>query len=159
MLPDLFVSYGAIGPELTFAFLLQWLYFNREFNHGLGPCCSTLHRVSTPRTSPRRFTAPNVDNIENIEAYWAGGLHPISIGVCPAQERYRVLHEPIAPTDHHLPLRFDNPIIDFRRFCRVLHGRLSYGMDIPKRWSRSFLPVLGWESFEECRAAGAMVRG
>ncbi|KAJ3830468.1 kinase-like domain-containing protein [Lentinula raphanica] len=53
----------------------------------------TLHHVSTPRASPRRFAPPSLDNIEEVEAYWAGGFHPISIGDCFAQGRYRVLHK------------------------------------------------------------------
>ena len=51
----------------------------------------TLHRVSTQ--IPARFLPPHLDNVEDVEAYRSGGYHPISIGDCFEQDRYKVLHK------------------------------------------------------------------
>lgn len=57
--------------------------------------CSTrtLHSSSTPMTLARRFVPSRLDGIEDVEDYRPGGFHPISIGDCFAQGRYRVLHK------------------------------------------------------------------
>ena len=41
----------------------------------------------------RRFVPSQMDDVEDVECYRQGGFHPISIGDCFAQGRYRVLHK------------------------------------------------------------------
>lgn len=52
----------------------------------------SFHRALTPMTASR-FVPPHLDDIEDVEAYRPGGFHPVSIGDCFAQGRYRVLHK------------------------------------------------------------------
>ncbi|TFK51984.1 kinase-like protein [Heliocybe sulcata] len=42
---------------------------------------------------PRRFLPSRLEGIEDIENYQLGGFHPVSIGDCYAQQRYRVVHK------------------------------------------------------------------
>lgn len=51
----------------------------------------TLHCVPTPRSV--RFIPSHLDNIEDIHDYCPGGFHPISIGDCFEQDRFKVLHK------------------------------------------------------------------
>lgn len=51
----------------------------------------TLHCVPTRR--PARFIPSQLDNIEDVQDYRPGGFHPISIGDCFEQDRFKVLHK------------------------------------------------------------------
>lgn len=54
----------------------------------------SLHCASTTMPArSRRFVPSRFDDVEDIESYCLGGFHPISIGDCFAQDRYRVLHK------------------------------------------------------------------
>ena len=47
----------------------------------------------TLAASSRRYRLPTLDNVEEVEDYWYGGFHPISLGDTLGNGRYRVLHK------------------------------------------------------------------
>lgn len=42
---------------------------------------------------PRRFVPSRLYGVEDVEDYQLGGLHPISIGDCFSEGRYRIVHK------------------------------------------------------------------
>lgn len=57
----------------------------------LSPHSLTRNMYSTMR--PRRFLPTRLQRTEDLESYRPGGFHPVSIGDCFAQGRYKVVHK------------------------------------------------------------------
>lgn len=54
----------------------------------------SFHYAFTSMSANRKFVPPQLlDDIEDVEAYRAGGFHPVSIGDYFAQGRYKILHK------------------------------------------------------------------
>ena len=64
----------------------------RSLQPSLYSLTRTLHVASTT-TIPRRFLPSRLEGIEDVEDYQLGGFHPVSIGDCFAQKRYRVVRK------------------------------------------------------------------
>ena len=68
-----------------------------------------------------RFLPHRLDNVEDVEAYRTGGLHPISIGDCFAQDRALFVKEQRVDGSYLLNIqRFNKLRCTLRGFERII---------------------------------------